>query len=107
MKPAISLQLSATAFTVFWFGWMLWLSGTDDLTTIIILAFCCVVTGYVWYGLIHWSFRHMRLLPRHASRRRLVEILIVGSAGRADVFHGSRHRMAAPIRSSRQAIGTR
>jgi hypothetical protein len=63
MKPAISVQLSAVAFTVFWFGWMLWVSGTDDLPIIITLAFCSVVTGYVWYRLMHWSFRHMSLLP--------------------------------------------
>ena len=63
MKPAISLQLSATAFTVFWFGGMAWVSGTDDLLIIFALAFCSAVTGYVWYRLMHWSFRHMRLLP--------------------------------------------
>jgi hypothetical protein len=63
MKPAISLQLSAAVFTVFWFGGMLWVSGIDDFPTILTLAFCNVVTGYVWYCLMHWSFRHMSLLP--------------------------------------------
>jgi len=63
MKPTISLQLCAAAFTIFWFGGMLWVSGADDLPTIFILAFCSAVTGYAWYRLMHWSFRHMRLLP--------------------------------------------
>ena len=63
MKPTTSLQLSAVAFIVFWFGSMLWVSGTDDLPTIITLAVCSVVTGYAWYRLMHWSFRHMSLLP--------------------------------------------
>ncbi len=63
MKPAISLQLSAYAFTIFWFGGMLWVSGTDDLPTVFTLAVCSAVTGYAWYRLMHWSFRHMSLLP--------------------------------------------
>ena len=63
MKPTSSLQLSAVAFTVFWFGWMLWVSGTDDFLTVFTLAFCSAVTGLAWYRLMHWSFRHMRLLP--------------------------------------------
>jgi hypothetical protein len=62
MKPAISLQLSAFAFTFLWFGGMLRVSGTDDFPTIFTLALCCGITGYVWYRLLHWSFRHMRLL---------------------------------------------
>ena len=63
MKPASSLQLSAFAFTIFWFGGMLWVSGTGDFLTIFTLAFCSAVTGLVWYRLMRWSFRHMRLLP--------------------------------------------
>ena len=63
MKPTSSLQLSAVAFTVFWFCGMLWVSGTDDFLTVFTLAFCSAVTGLVWYRLMHWSFRHMRLLP--------------------------------------------
>ena len=63
MKPTSSLQLSAVAFTIFWFGWMLWVSGTDDFLTILTLAFCSSMTGLVWYHLMRWSFRHMRLLP--------------------------------------------
>ena len=63
MKPAISLQLSAVAFTIFWLGGMLWVSGTDDLPTVFTLAVCSVVTGYLWYRLMHWAFRHMTLLP--------------------------------------------
>jgi len=63
MKPTISLKLSAFAFTIFWFGSMQWVSGTDDLSITIILAICSAIAGYVWYRLMHWSFRHMRLLP--------------------------------------------
>jgi len=63
MKPTISLKLSAFAFTIFWFGSMQWVSGTDDLATVFTLAFCSSVTGYAWYRLMHWSFRHMSLLP--------------------------------------------
>ena len=63
MKPASSLQLSAVAFTVFWFGWMLWVSGTDDFSIIATLALCNAATGFAWYRLMHWSFRHMHLLP--------------------------------------------
>ena len=63
MEPTNSLKLSAVAFTVFWFGSMQWVSGTDDLPVIIILAVCSSIAGYVWYRLMHWSFRHMRLLP--------------------------------------------
>jgi len=63
MKPTISLRLSAFAFTVFWFGSMQWVSGTDDLSTTIVLAFCSAIAGCLWYRLMHWSFRHMRLLP--------------------------------------------
>ena len=63
MKPTISLQLSAVAFTVFWFGSMQWVSGTDDLSISLILAFCSAAAGFFWYRLMRWSFRHMRLLP--------------------------------------------
>ena len=63
MKPTNSLQLSAFAFTIFWFGGMLWVSGTSDLSTIFTLALCSAATGYAWYRLMRWSFRHMSLLP--------------------------------------------
>ena len=64
MRPTTSLKLSAAAFTVFWFGSMLLVSGTDDLPTIIILAFCSAIAGLVWYGHMNWAFRRMNLLPR-------------------------------------------
>jgi hypothetical protein len=63
MKPANSLQLSALAFSVFWFSGMLWTSGANDFPTIFTLALSSAVTGYVWYRLMHWSFRRMHLLP--------------------------------------------
>jgi hypothetical protein len=63
MKPAISLKLSAFAFTTFWFGSMQWVSGTGDLSITIILAICSAIAGYAWYRLMRWSFRHMSLLP--------------------------------------------
>jgi hypothetical protein len=63
MKPAISLQLSALAFTVFWFGGILWVSGANDFPTMFTLAFSSTVTGWAWYRLMRWSFRHMSLLP--------------------------------------------
>lgn len=63
MNPAVSLKLSAFAFIAFWFGVMAWVGGTDDLLTIFTLAFCSTATGYAWYRLMHWSFRHMSLLP--------------------------------------------
>jgi len=59
MKPTISLQLSAFAFTVFWFGSMQWVSGTDDLSITIILALCSAIAGYVWYRL------HALVVPPH------------------------------------------
>ena len=68
MKPAISLRLTAFAFTIFWFGGMLWVSGTDDFSIIVTLALCNAATGFAWYRLMRWSFRHLRLLSRQRAR---------------------------------------
>jgi hypothetical protein len=68
MKPANSLQLSALAFTVFWLGGMLWASGANDFLTIFTLALSSAITGYVWYRVMHWSFRRMSLLPLDGIR---------------------------------------
>ena len=64
MKPTITLKLSAIAFAVVWSGWVVLLSG--ELNTLIITAICGSVAGYLWYRIMSWCFRRMRLLPRIA-----------------------------------------
>jgi hypothetical protein len=61
MKPTIPLKLSAIAFAVLWSGWMLWLS--DEPGTLGITAICATVAGLLWYRIMRWCFRLMRLLP--------------------------------------------
>jgi hypothetical protein len=63
MTPTTPLKLSAIAFTVLWSGWMLWWSGSYEPANIIILAVCGSVAGYLWYRMMRWCFRRMRLLP--------------------------------------------
>ncbi len=61
MKPTIMLKLSAIAFAVIWCGWIVFLN--DEPNTLIITAICGSVAGYLWYRIMSWSFRRMRLLP--------------------------------------------
>lgn len=61
VKPTTPLILSAFAFGALWSGWMLWLSG--DAGTLAITAICAVVAGCLWYRIMRWCFRLMRLLP--------------------------------------------
>jgi divalent metal cation (Fe/Co/Zn/Cd) transporter len=61
MTPTISLKLSAVAFAVLWSGWMLCLS--DEPGTLGITAICALVAGWLWYRIMRWCFRQMRLLP--------------------------------------------
>ncbi|MGH6710187.1 MAG: hypothetical protein ACREEK_14560 [Bradyrhizobium sp.] len=63
MTPTTPLKLSAIAFTVLWSGWMLWSSGSYEPANIIILAVCGSIAGYLWYRMMRWCFRRMRLLP--------------------------------------------
>ncbi|MBR1266614.1 hypothetical protein JQ629_03735 [Bradyrhizobium sp. AUGA SZCCT0222] len=63
MKPTTPLKLSATAFTVLWSGWMLWVGGNYEPAVIAILAISGSIAGYLWYRSMHWCFRLMRLLP--------------------------------------------
>jgi hypothetical protein len=67
MKPTTPLKLSAIAFTVLWCGWMLWWSGTYDRASVIILAICGAVAGYLWYLAMRWWFRRISLLPRNTG----------------------------------------
>jgi membrane associated rhomboid family serine protease len=61
MKPTISLILSAIAFAVIWSGWVVVLS--DEPSTVLITAICGSVAGGLWYCIMSWCFRRMRLLP--------------------------------------------
>ena len=66
MTPTTPLKLCAIAFTVLWSGWMLWSSGSYEPANIIILAVCGSIAGYLWYRIMRWCFRLMRLLPSAA-----------------------------------------
>jgi membrane associated rhomboid family serine protease len=61
MKPTIPLKLSAFAFAVLWSGWMVFLSG--EPSTLVVTAICGAVAGWLWYRIMRWCFRRMRLLP--------------------------------------------
>ena len=61
MKPTLPLKLGAIAFAVLWSGWVIFLSG--EFNTLAITAICGLVAGYVWYRVMCWCFRLMRLLP--------------------------------------------
>lgn len=61
VKPTLPLKLGAIAFAVLWSGWMVWLS--DEPNTLLITAICGSVAGYLWYRIMCWCFRRMRLLP--------------------------------------------
>ena len=61
MKPTTPLILSAIAFALLWSGWMVLLS--DQPSTLAITAICAVVAGVLWYRIMRWCFRRMRLLP--------------------------------------------
>ncbi|MBR1188807.1 hypothetical protein JQ634_17740 [Bradyrhizobium sp. AUGA SZCCT0240] len=63
MKPTIPLKLSAIAFTVLWSGWMLWVGGSYEPAIITILAISGSIAGFLWYRVMRWCFRLMRLLP--------------------------------------------
>jgi hypothetical protein len=67
VRPTIPLKLSAIAFTLLWFGWMLWWSGEYDPGNVIILAVCSAVVGYIWYRVMGWWFRRISLLPHDGS----------------------------------------
>ena len=67
MKPTVPLKLSAVAFTVLWTGWMVLLS--DEPGTLVVTAFCGSVAGWLWYRVMCWCFRLMRLLPAARSQR--------------------------------------
>jgi hypothetical protein len=62
MDQAKRLKWSATAFTVFWIGGMLWWSGEHHPANIIILTICGTIAGYLWYLAMRWVFQHMCLL---------------------------------------------
>jgi len=61
MRPTTPLILSAIAFAVLWSGWMVLLS--HEPRTLAITAICAFVTGSLWYRIMRWCFRLMRLLP--------------------------------------------
>ena len=66
MKPTVPLKLSAVAFAVLWSGWMVCLSNEPG--TLVITAICGTVAGLLWYRVMRWCFRLMRLLPVHHGR---------------------------------------
>ena len=66
MKPTIPLILSAIAFAVLWSGWVACLS--HEPRTLAITAACAFVAAFLWYRVMRWCFRLMRLLPRHHAR---------------------------------------
>jgi len=61
-SPTLPLRLGATALTVLWAGWMMWSSGSFDRASVLVLAVCAALAGYVWYRMMRWSFRHMMQL---------------------------------------------
>jgi divalent metal cation (Fe/Co/Zn/Cd) transporter len=61
MKPTFPLIVSAVAFALLWSGWMVWLS--QEPGTLAITAICAIVAGLLWYHIMRWCFRLMRLLP--------------------------------------------
>ena len=61
MKPTFPLILSAFAFAVLWTGWMVLLSLQPS--TLVITAGCAAAVGWLWYRIMCWCFRRMRLLP--------------------------------------------
>jgi len=67
MKPTTPLILSAIAFAVIWSGWMVFLS--DEPNTLGITAICAIVAGWLWYRIMRWCFRLMRLLPQPRAAR--------------------------------------
>jgi divalent metal cation (Fe/Co/Zn/Cd) transporter len=65
MKPTLPLILSAIAFALLWSGWMVFLSHEPG--TLAITAICALVAGYLWFRIMRWCFRLMRLLPNTAT----------------------------------------
>jgi len=63
VQPTTPLKLSAIAFVVLWTGWMVWWSGSYEPANVVILTTCGCVAGYIWYRIMRWCFRLMRLLP--------------------------------------------
>ena len=61
MKPTTPLKLSAIAFALVWAGWVVFLSG--EFKTLAITVICGSVAAYLWYRIMCWCFRLMRLLP--------------------------------------------
>ena len=61
MKPTLPLMLSAIAFGLLWSGWVVFLSHEPN--TLAITAICALVAGGLWYRIMRWCFRRMRLLP--------------------------------------------
>ena len=61
MKPTIPLILSAIAFALLWSGWVAYLS--HEPRTLAVTATCAFVASCLWYRIMRWCFRHMRLLP--------------------------------------------
>ena len=58
-SPTLPLRLGAGALTVLWAGWMMWSSGSFNRASVLVLAICAALAGYVWYRMMRWSFRHM------------------------------------------------
>ena len=63
VQPTTPLKLSAIAFVVLWSGWMVWSSGSYEPANVLILTTCGCIAGYLWYRIMRWCFRLMRLLP--------------------------------------------
>lgn len=57
------LKFAAMFFAVFWVAGMAWWSGEYHPAYLILLAVCGGLGGYLWYLMMHWAFRHMRLMP--------------------------------------------
>jgi hypothetical protein len=62
MKPTLPLILSAIAFGLIWSGWVVFLNHEPD--TLAITAVCALVASSLWFLIMRWCFRLMRLLPR-------------------------------------------
>jgi hypothetical protein len=41
---------------------------SDEPGTLGITAICALVAGWLWYRIMRWCFRQMRLLPAAAAR---------------------------------------